>query len=99
MLAEATTITTTVIEDPNLLDVLADCVAALQRVVGYRLPPALDRRLLWLSENKERLSPDEREELLAAIDFAEDRTLEKLHAQAVLKRLSTLFPHLVSSQS
>jgi hypothetical protein len=31
--------------------VLRDCVTALQRVAVYRLPPALDRRLLWLSEN------------------------------------------------
>jgi hypothetical protein len=31
--------------------VLRDCVTVLQRVAVYRLPPALDRRLLWLSEN------------------------------------------------
>src|SRR5262249_42264212 len=29
-----------------------DCMVTLQAVAAYRLPAALDRRLLWLSENK-----------------------------------------------
>jgi hypothetical protein len=82
--------------DPALEEVLATCVAALRRVAEYRLPPALDRRLLWLSENKEKLSEAEREELLATVEFAEDRTVEKLQAQAVLQRLGRLYPHLVA---
>jgi hypothetical protein len=89
---------TTINANPVLEEVLAGCVAALQRVAQSRLPPALDRRLLWLSENKEQLSENEREELLAAVEFAEDRTVEKLQAQAVLKRLSRLYPHLVAAQ-
>lgn len=89
---------TTLISNGELTKVLSDCVSALQRVASYRLPPALDRRLLWLSENQESLSEAEREELLAAVEFSEDRTVEKLQAQAVLKRLAILFPHLVSSQ-
>ena len=76
--------------------VLRDCMATLEQVARYRLPPAIDRRLLWLSENKERLTADEREELSALVDFAEDRTIEKVRAQATLKRLSALFPQLVS---
>src|SRR5262245_14412728 len=81
--------------DNRLEEVLSSCVTTLQRVAAYRLPPALDRRLLWLSENQERLTPEEREELLAAVEFAEDRTVEKLQAQAVLKSLASLIPQLV----
>jgi hypothetical protein len=77
---------------------LRDCVAALQRVAGYRLPPALDRRLLWLSENKEQLSQAERKELLAAVEFAEERTIEKLQARAALQRLAEVWPQLVPTQ-
>jgi hypothetical protein len=86
---------TTTVADNDLEQLLTDCVAALQRVAGPRLPATLDRRLLWLSENKERLSEAEREELLAAVEFAEDRTLEKLQARALLQRLARLYPHLV----
>ena len=78
--------------------VLRDCVAALQRVAVYRLPPALDRRLLWLSENKERLTNAEREELLALVDFAGERTVDKLQAQATLQRLAALWPDLAANQ-
>jgi hypothetical protein len=89
---------TTIKIDPGLEEVLANCVAALRRVAEYRLPPAMDRRLLWLSENKESLSEGEREELLAAVEFSEDRTIEKLQAQAVLQQLARLYPHLVVPQ-
>ncbi len=34
-----------------------ECTATLQRVSTYRLPAALDQRLLWLSENKEAQRP------------------------------------------
>lgn len=90
--------TTATVANNTLDTVLIECVAALQRIAATRLPPALDRRLLWLSENKERLSQAEREELLAAIEFAEDRTLEKLQARALLKRLAEFYPQLVSPQ-
>jgi hypothetical protein len=77
---------------------LRECVAALQRVADYRLPPALDRRLVWLSENKESLSEAEREELFAMIEFAEERTVEKLQARVALKRLGEIWPHLVPAR-
>lgn len=78
--------------------VLRDCFATLQQVARYRLPPPIDRRLQWLSENKPSLTSDERDELLALVDFAEDRTLEKVKAQATLRRLTELFPTLVADQ-
>jgi hypothetical protein len=83
--------------EPGLEEALAICVTALRRVAEYRLPPALDRRLLWLSENTEQLSETEREELLAVVELSEDRTIEKLQAQAALQRLERLYPHLVAS--
>ncbi len=87
---------TTINEGPVLEEVLAGCVAALRRVADYRLPAALDCRLLWLSENKERLSEAEREELLATVELSEGCTVEKLQAKAVLQRLARLYPHLVA---
>ena len=78
--------------------ILKDCISTLQQVASYRLPRAVDRRLLWLSENKEALSTDERDELTALTEFAEDRTLEKVKANATLKRLGEIFPQLMRGQ-
>jgi len=79
---------------PTIDSVLGECAAALQQVAAYRLPPALDRRLLWLSENKESVTPQEREELQALVALAEERTVDKLRARVLLKQLSELLPHL-----
>jgi hypothetical protein len=84
--------------DPSIDAVLHDCATTLARVAAYRLPPAVDQRLLWLSENKESLSAPERQELLGLAEMAEDRTVEKVQAMATLRRLGELFPDLVSSQ-
>src|SRR5438874_8649858 len=78
--------------------VLRDCVATLDQVARYRLPAVLDRRLLWLSENKQQLTQNERDELSALVEFAEDRTVEKVRAHATLKRLTELFPEMASGQ-
>jgi hypothetical protein len=59
---------------------------------SYKLPAPIDRRLLFLSENKDNLNDVEREELLALVDFAEDRTVEKLQAKVILHRLGEAFP-------
>jgi hypothetical protein len=76
---------------------IQDCAATLEKVASYKLPPALDRRLLWLSENKENLTEGERDELLALIDFSEDRTVEKLHAKVILRRLAEALPEVFGS--
>ena len=31
---------------------LYECATTLRKVASYKMPPSLDRRLLWLSENK-----------------------------------------------
>ena len=77
---------------------IQDCAAALNKLAMYKLPAALDRRLLWLSENKEMLTETEREELTALIDFSEDRTVEKLQAKLMLKRLAEAWPQLFGSK-
>lgn len=76
---------------------VGDCAATMRRLAEYRLPAALDQRLLWLSENKESLSELERHELLALVDLAEEKTVEKLQARATLQRIKQAFPKLASS--
>jgi hypothetical protein len=73
------------------------CADALRRLADYRLPAGLDRRLLQLSESKETLTAEEREELLALVEFAEDRTLERARAAAALVNLVEAFPVVVGS--
>jgi hypothetical protein len=66
--------------------------AALRRLAGYRLPVELDRRALGLGERKETLTPDERAELLAWVEFTQQRSLEKVEAELALRRLAAAFP-------
>jgi hypothetical protein len=79
------------------LTILRACAATLERVASYRLPRALDQRLLWLSENKEGLTPAEREELLGLVEFSQDRTIEKLQARALVQQLAEVWPEVVTS--
>ena len=79
--------------------VLRDCVDTLSRMANYRLPNALDRRLLWLSENKELLDDAQRDELAALVELADHRALDKVQAKAVLERLTRIYPDLASPQS
>jgi hypothetical protein len=80
-------------EDPRAT-VLRECVVALRRMSTYHLPVALDQRLLWLSENKETLTEPERAELLALVDFAQDRTVDKLQARALLRKFEAIWPEV-----
>jgi len=69
---------------------------ALRRMADYDLEPSLHRRMQVLGERREFLSQGEQEELLALIDFAHKRTIEKLEAQAALDRLRTALPGVLS---
>lgn len=82
---------------PQEEPVLRGSVETLSRVTKYRLPHALDERLLWLSENKERLDAAQRDELLALLELADNRSLDKVQAEAVLQQLAKLYPTLVSN--
>jgi len=85
--------------DQTTDSILRDCWAALRSVAEYRLPGAVDRRLLWLSENKEKLSDMEQEDLLALVEMTEERTVQKVQARAVIKRLGETYPHLQAKLS
>ncbi len=82
--------------EPAWQTALTSSAAALRRVAGYTLPPPLDRRLLDLGERKEMLTADERAELLAWVAFTQQRSVEKLEAEAALRRLTALCPELVT---
>lgn len=73
---------------------IRECAETLQRMADYKLPIPLDRRLLWLSENKEQLTEAEREELVALVEFSEDRTVDRLQARVVIRRLHEAWPQL-----
>jgi hypothetical protein len=76
--------------DPRRLQsAFRTCERALRRVADYRLEPALDQRLRDLGERKEWLSEAEHDELLALVAFTQQRTLEKLEAEAALQELQS----------
>ncbi len=83
-------------EDPQFQQAIQACAVALRRMADYELDPSLHRRMQGLGERKEFLSQGEHAELLALIDFAHKRTIEKLEAQAALDRLRTALPGLLS---
>ena len=80
----------------RLRSVLRTCERALRRVADYRLDPALDQRLRDLGERKEWLSAGEHDELLALVAFTQQRSLEKLEAEAALQDLQTACTELAS---
>ncbi len=87
----------TIRETLEMAQLLRECAATLQSVANYHLPDAIDKRLLWLAENKAQLNDAERQELLALSEFAEQRTLEKLQSQAILQRITTAIPDALTS--
>lgn len=76
--------------------ILRECAQTLNRMANFRLPQALDQRLLWLSENKEQLDESQRKELFALVELADCRALDKVQAQAVLDRLVKVYPDLAT---
>ena len=89
--------TTVSIEDPQFQSAIQACAVALQRVANYEIDPPLHRRMRELGERKEFLTSAEHEELLALVDFAHKRTIEKLEAQVALDRLRTALPGMLSN--
>jgi hypothetical protein len=83
-------------DDPQFQRAIQACAMALRRMADYELEPSLHRRMQVLGERKEFLSQGEQEELLALVDFAHKRTIEKLEAQAALDRLRTALPGVLS---
>lgn len=88
--------TTVSLEDPQFQSAIQACAVALRRMANYELDPSLHRRMRTLGEQKEFLTSAEHEELLALVDFAHQRTIEKLEARAALDRLRTALPGMLS---
>ena len=85
------------IDPSRLRSTLQTCERALRRVADYRLAPALDQRLRDLGERKEWLSAMEHEELLALVAFTQQRSLEKLEAEAALLDLHSACAELAQT--
>jgi hypothetical protein len=65
-------------------------------MAAYELHPTLTQRMRELGKRKEYLTQAEHDELLALVDCAQKRTMEKLEAQVALARLRAALPGLVS---
>lgn len=78
--------------EPAWQEALGGSLATLQRVAAYTLPPPLDRRILDLGERKESLDADERAELLAWVEFTQQRSADKWEAELALRRLKAYCP-------
>jgi hypothetical protein len=87
---------TLAVSEPDWQAALTASADALRRVAAYALPPALDRRLLDLGERKDALTPAERDELFAWVAFTQQRSVEKLQAEAALRRLTAVCPELAA---
>lgn len=84
------------LDQPDRAGALCSCRAALRRIAGYTLDPALDRRLLELGERKDLLGEGERAELMALVAFTQQRTVERLEAELALRQLDSAYPDLAS---
>ena len=73
-------------------------VTTLRKLARYKLEPSLDHRIRDLGERKEFLNKKEYAELLALVAFTQQRSLEKLEAQAALKRLHEVFTGLADGK-
>jgi len=78
--------------EPARNNALQASKAALRRIASYVLPVELDRRILELGERQAELTDEERAELLAWVEFTQQRTIEKLDAEVALRRLTAEFP-------
>ena len=83
-----------VVMDPPQEAALRTSAKALRRAAAYSLPADLDRRILDLGERKAALTPDERAELIAWVEFTQERSLEKLGSELALRRLTEAFPEI-----
>ena len=79
---------------PNVEAALRASYEALREVASYQLDPDLAERMQDLGERKEFLSEAEHKELMALVNLAQRRTVEKLRAELALKRIQAACPEL-----
>jgi hypothetical protein len=82
--------------EPTRNKAISTSASALRRMASYVLPAELDRRILNLGERKKDLTEDERAELLAWVQFTQERSIEKHEAQLALRELAHAFPDVPS---
>lgn len=80
--------------EPSRDKAINTSASALRRMAGYVLPPELDRRIPDLGERKDELSEAERAELLAWVEFTQQRSIEKAEAQLALREVASAFPNV-----
>lgn len=83
--------------EPQLRLAMNSAAAALRRLAHFELDLPLAHRLDALSEQKEFLSAEQHAELLALVEFARRRTIEKLEALLALKQLHEIVPEMVAA--
>jgi hypothetical protein len=81
--------------DQNLYSALEEAVNVLRGVAEYRFEQEVEERMLGLGESKDACSSAEREEHRQLADFWRRRSLQKVQALNVLKRLRDAAPELV----
>jgi hypothetical protein len=78
--------------EPRVEAALRASYEALRDLAGSRLDPAIDTKMLELGERKEFLTEAEHKELMALVNFAQQRSNEKLRAELALKRIEAIYP-------
>jgi hypothetical protein len=68
----------------------------LSKLANYKPEARLQRRLDDLGARKEFLDTTEHDELLALVDFTQQRTIEALQARLALARLHEAFPNVLA---
>jgi len=95
-MSESTLVDNVVKAGPKFESVMSQCVTALRHVAEYELEPSINQRMRDLGERKDSLSPDEHAELMTFVSFGEKRAIEKLEAQAALRKLDETLPGLLN---
>ena len=80
------------VADPRLHAAVRSSVQALRQFANYTLPPVLNQQVRELGERKEYLQAAEHDHLLALVEFTQQRSREKLQAEAALQQLQAIFP-------
>jgi hypothetical protein len=88
---------TTTVESERLQQALQACILPLRHLARYELETPLVQRLEAMGDRKEFLSPEEHAELVALVEFARRRQVEKLQAEIALERVRNAFPDLLEA--
>jgi hypothetical protein len=78
--------------EPRVEAALRASYDALRNVAESQFDPSLDSKMLELGERKEFLTDAEHNELMALVNFVQQRTNEKLRAELALKRIEAIYP-------